>query len=56
MRAVDCAVRMKSWDEVIAWCDRGLRLEAGSDKLKKTRITAMKEKVYCFHVPAQFQL
>lgn len=44
MRAVDCAVRMKSWDEVITWCDRGLRLEPGSDKLKKTRITAMKEK------------
>ncbi|XP_053649717.2 tetratricopeptide repeat protein 4 isoform X1 [Cherax quadricarinatus] len=44
VRAVDCATKLNSWDEVFHWCDRGLRLDPTNQKLKTDRLTALKEK------------
>lgn len=44
VRAVDSATKLKSWDEVFAWCDRGLQLDPADSKLKATRLKAVKEK------------
>ncbi|MPC16643.1 Tetratricopeptide repeat protein 4 [Portunus trituberculatus] len=43
-RAVDAATKLKSWDEVFAWCDRGLQLDPTDTKLKASRLKAVKEK------------
>ncbi|XP_045608799.1 tetratricopeptide repeat protein 4 [Procambarus clarkii] len=44
VRAMDCATKLQSWDEVITWCDRGLRIESTNQKLKTSRLTAVREK------------
>ncbi|XP_068238262.1 tetratricopeptide repeat protein 4-like [Palaemon carinicauda] len=44
IRAVECTTKLKSWDEVISWCDIGLQIDAGDQKLKSTRQNAVKEK------------
>lgn len=44
LRAVECTTKLKSWDEVISWCDIGLQLDAANQKLKSARQTAVKEK------------
>ncbi|KAG7154203.1 tetratricopeptide repeat protein 4-like [Homarus americanus] len=44
LRAVDCATKLKSWDEVFTWCDLGLKLDPTDQKLKTSRLTAVKEK------------
>ncbi|KAK3850514.1 hypothetical protein Pcinc_042787 [Petrolisthes cinctipes] len=43
-RAVECATKLKLWDDVFMWCDRGLKLDPGEQRLKQTRLTAVKEK------------
>lgn len=45
VKAVDSATKLKSWDEVFPWCDRGLQLDPADPKLKASRLKAVKEKV-----------
>lgn len=44
LRAVDCAIKAKFWDEVFTWCDRGLVMDPSDQKLKNSRLTAVREK------------
>ncbi|KAK7076906.1 Tetratricopeptide repeat protein 4 [Halocaridina rubra] len=43
-RAVDCSVKLKSWEETISWCDKGLSIDPSEQKFKSTRLSAAKEK------------
>ncbi|XP_076067448.1 DNA polymerase interacting tpr containing protein of 47kD isoform X2 [Oratosquilla oratoria] len=44
MRAVQCTLKLKTWDECISWCDRGLKLNGTDQDLLNYRTTAVKEK------------
>lgn len=43
-RAVDSTLKLKSWDEMFAWCERGLQQDPANAELKTLRLQAVKEK------------
>lgn len=44
-RAVDSTLKLKSWDEMFTWCERGLQQDPANAELKALRLQAVKEKV-----------